>query len=156
MNQAPLKRLGKSLDKRTTSWLCPLEFFTQLKQKSFPVRPAPLKEFTECESLEVERAHHIVQFNRVHESLQDMHKGVAENSLKVRKGGQKMHNAGTRITPVTLHIGDHILIRSNKSQRHKLSPEWVGPMRIIETKFDLVFVAEDLFQVENKLFMDSG
>lgn len=72
INQAPLKRVGRRRDEGTTSWLFPLEFSTRLRPTVFPVPPATLKEFNDCEGIEEERAWSIAEIVVLHDALCEM------------------------------------------------------------------------------------
>lgn len=147
---ATLKRLGRNRDEGKESWLSPIEVFPGSKSQAFLVRPAPLKEFAECETIDEERAPQIANVCQLHKVLQRMHKEVAASSLRVWTNAQKLHNARIGVMPVNVQIGDFELIWPNKSRRQKLSSEWVGPMTIIDAKSDLVLVVESLFRSERQ------
>lgn len=50
----------------------------------------------------------------------------------------------TRVMWSSVTIGDYEMIRTVRMKDHKLTPMWVGPMRIIEGRSDAVFVVETL------------
>ena len=78
-----------------------------------------------------------------------MHKDVRERTSAVRKEQIERHNEKTNVRSVNFSIGDFVLARNGQSTSHKLATKWYGPLRVIESKSNLVYVVEDI--VKKKL-----
>lgn len=89
----------------------------------------------------------------MHTALEQLHKEVAESNERSRTNAQRFHNAKSKVVPENVHIGDYVTIYPARIRRHKLNVGWIGPMRIIEAKSDLVIVVEDGRKRQPKPYM---
>lgn len=90
----------------------------------------------------------ITEVTRLHVALNEVHKTVSAGNTRRRTQAQKIHNARTNVTPITLHIDDYVMVRTDVQRKHKVQSIWRGPMRVIESKSDLVFKVEDIINAE--------
>lgn len=148
INQSPLERLGQ--DHGASTWRTPLQVFTGREPRLMLVRPEPISELSRHEPMEVAKAREVAKLQLLHTAMNDMHRTVAVGNEKRRTQAQRRHNALTRVTPVNFAIGDYVMVRSTRGRQHKLSSRWVGPMRIVEARSDLVYEVENLTRTRNE------
>lgn len=144
LNHAPLKRLGLRSSDQAGVYRTPLEVFTG----HTPVRPLmramPVEEYRQAHSTEEIELQRVIDIGALQNSLEVIHRNVAERSAASRKRQVTAHNRKTNIQPVNFHVGDFVLVRRATNKGHKLQFKWIGPRRIIRVNSDLVFEVEDL------------
>lgn len=121
-----------------------MEVFTGLKPKGLQVQPTPMSEFSDCDAIEEEKSKGTIQANEVHIALEALHKEVADNNMRHRTKSQRVHSAKANFIPINFHIGDFVMIHPTHPRCHQHNGGWIGPMRIIKAKSDLIFVAKDV------------
>lgn len=80
----------------------------------------------------------------IHDALELMHKELSANSQGMGTKSQKIHNANKNFVPFNSRIGDYVIMHPANAQHRELNTGWIGPVRIVEAKSDLLFVVEDL------------
>lgn len=103
------------------------------------------------QQIEQERAKAITEVSILHTVLVETHKRAAQNNPQMRTNGQDIHNARTHVLLINSQAGNYPVIRSRKCKRHKLSSEWVSPLRIINMKSESVYVMEYLNRVRQEI-----
>lgn len=141
MNQSPLKRLGTNAQ---GVMRCPMEVFTGLKASPLIIRPLPLRKYMSVKALDEARTMQVINIDRFHQALENIHKEVSDNNTANRSRALKWHNAKTNVTPLNINIGDYVMIRTHAHRNHKLESKWRGPMLVVEAKSTLVFVVKDI------------
>lgn len=142
LNQSPLERLGKDPD--SSSWPSPLQVFTGRKPDRLLLRPEVTSPVATHQPIDAARAREVARLPQLQAALDDMHRDVARGNERRRSQAQIRQNARTRVTPVNFAIGDYVMTRAARGKRHKLTSNWLGPMRVVATRSDLVFDVENL------------
>jgi len=137
LNNTILDRLGKR---------CPLTAFTGLPQdtpllsiKVEKRKKAKVKTIAEVRALQR------VQVERMHSSLDKMHKEVFERTTAKRQAAIDSHNRKTNVRPVNFSKGDYVLRGLRESQRgRKPQLRWHGPFVVVECKSEYIFTIKNL------------
>lgn len=95
----------------------------------------------------------ILNIDALHEALEKVHKNVSKNNQMDRNLARRRQNAKTSILPVHVSIGEYVIVRTYAKREFKLQSKWNGPMSVKETKFNLVFVAENLLNTKQRTFL---
>lgn len=77
-------------------------------------------------------------------ALDNMHKEVAATLDATRKKAIERHNAKTHVKTCILSVGDYVVVARFHGARTKMSANWVGPRRIVQTLSDYIYRVENL------------
>lgn len=80
-----------------------------------------------------------------------MCKEVTRSKRKRQTLVQRSHNAKTNMLPVCFEIGSYIMIRAHAKRNGKLESIWRGPMRVVSSKPDLMFVVKDIVSQKQQI-----
>ena len=137
LNNSMLKRLGN---------YCPLTAFTGLPQ-STPLLSIKNKvnDVVKIHSISKVRAIQAVNTANLQESLNAMHKHVAERADARRRSAIAAHNRKTNVQPINFTKGDFVLRGARKSQRgRKPQLMWHGPFQVVKVHSEYIFTIKNL------------
>lgn len=116
LNQSPVEHLEKN---EIGKIRCPLEVFTGLKPSPILIRPSPLRRFCDLKIIDQERDNQLIDIERMHNALAQMHKNISENNQRHCTEAHKVHNAKTNVLPMNIEIDCYVkfvrMQRRNKS-----------------------------------------
>ena len=121
LNDAPLKRLGKSLLGNGQQYRSPLEVFTGQPATRPLLRACPPTEFNNAPSIDEVRLFQEFQMDRLQKSISEMHKDVKLRIDAERKRQVNSHNSKANVKNVNFSQGEFVLIRKGKALGHKLA-----------------------------------
>ncbi len=131
---------------------CPLTAFTGLPQdnplNSVKCQLGKKLVFRTVDSIQSAQREYI---EALQNSLEGIHKDIAQMTNKKRKSAIESHNRKTHIRPINFTDGDYVLrgVVQGKSGR-KPSLKWHGPFRVVECRSNYIFVIEDLLTGERE------
>lgn len=76
---------------------------------------------------------------------------MSENNKKHRTQAQRARNAKIDTLTVSLGIRSHVMIDTHTQKNHKLQAIWRGPMKVISLRFNLIFVVEDIVNLQQQV-----
>jgi len=140
LNNSILERLGKRSPQ--------MVFLNQPPSNALTSIVRIQDEIERVHSIEEVKLRKIANIELLQNSIEDMHRDVAERSSKKRKAAVESHNRRTHIRPINFVEGDFVLRAVPDRNRRKSSLRWKGPFRIVECRSDYIFLIEDLLSGE--------
>lgn len=120
-----------------------MEVFTGLKPGALMARPAPMKKFANYIAIDKERTTDIARIDELHKRLETVEKKMSKDNKLVRKK-RRACTRTKKVVSINFHMKYYVMIHPTRLWRRKLYVGWIGLMRIIDEKSDLVFLVEDL------------
>lgn len=117
LNHSPIERLEIHGDGNCR---CPLEVFLGLKPSPRNARPTSMRTYKDVSGIRGKRCRRITDLGRSPEVLRQMHKEVCNDNNRRRSRAQQIHNTRTNVLPISIEIGDYVMIRSHAKRNHKL------------------------------------
>ena len=124
LNNSITDKLGKNI--------APITAFTILPPMNplAELFPAALQS-TEVKTLTLAKAAQLIDFEKIHDAINNMHRRVSTASQAKRAAEIARHNKETHITAINFDAGDFVLIGSPQPQKvNKLTVTWTGPARV--------------------------
>lgn len=123
---------------------CPTEVFSGLKPSSLIVCLSLKRIYKDDNGIDDEWCRRATDIGRAHEVLRQMYKEVCNNNNQRRSRAQQVHNDRTNVLPISIEIGDYVMIHTHAKRNHKLKSLWRGPMKVVDSKSSLSFAVEDI------------
>ena len=80
---------------------------------------------TEFKTLSLAKAAQLIEFEKIHDAIHEMHRRVSAASQEKRAAEIERHNKATHVTAVNFDIGDFVLIGCSQPQKvNKLTVTW--------------------------------
>lgn len=121
-----------------------MQVFKGLKQTKLAIRITGMTVTANMNEIARETSLVAIGTSNLHESLEGMYKHVCHSILRMRTKWKQTHNARTNVLPFHFSVGDYVMVHPANVHHSKLASGWIGPMHILDTDSDLVFVVEDL------------
>lgn len=122
--------------------------FTGLKPRLLLLRPTLRAKLFEASVLMEQCVADMLDVMKMQEELKKLHKYMAAPKQESHKYAQRRYNSKTNGLLRILIPVDYVSVRSNDKKGHKLSIEWQGPMRVIESWSELLLEAENLEEIK--------
>ena len=138
LNNSITDKLGKNI--------APITAFTMLPPMNplAELFPATLQS-TEVKTLTLARAAQLIEFEKIHDAINNMHRRVSTASQAKRAAEIARHNKATNITAINFDAGDFVLIGCPQPQKvNKLTVTWTGPARVLGFTTPLVAKTQNL------------
>lgn len=129
LSQCQVERLGKNELGKTQ---CPLEFLIRFKPSPILIRPSPLRRSHDWNIIDEERCNQLVDIEKMHNPLAQMHKTISDINQRRRSEAQKRNNAETNVIRTKIEVGDYVMVRTNAKKEHKLQTRWRRPKWVTE------------------------
>lgn len=129
-----------------------MEVEISLKPPSFSGRPAPLRKYRDLEAVNAEQQRQISTIGNKIAALEQIYKEVSVRDHTRQTQAQKTHNVKTNVPLINVYIGSYVMIRTHSKPHYKLQSLWRDPMKIVKSKWNLLFVIEDVGKQRRQVF----
>ena len=87
---------------------------------------------TEFKTLSLVKAAQLIEFEKIHDTIQEMHRLVSAASQAKRAAKIGRHNKAPNVTAINFDVGDFVLTGCPQPQKvNKLTVTWAGPARVL-------------------------